>query len=154
MSMIEFIFCFVVVGIVAFTNTGGLAGAGIIVPVMMGLYGFDAKNAIAISNFATPFSAVVRYIAHLREPHPLKNGNGVLVDYDLCTLMIPSALVGASIGAIFNTMLPGSIILALFIIVSFAIVYNALNKYCKLLKSEREQRADSGASPNLAALGN
>ena len=137
MSMLEFILCFVVVAIVTFTNTGGLGGAGIIVPVMMGLYGCDTENAIALSNFATPWSAVIRYFSHLREPHPLKNGKGILVDYNLCNLMIPSAMIGATLGSIFNQMLPSPVILALFILASFAMVYQALRKYCQLLKSEK-----------------
>ena len=62
---IEFFLCFFVIGIITFTNTGGLGGAGIIVPVMMGLFRFDAKNAIALSNFSAPCSGVVRYLSNL-----------------------------------------------------------------------------------------
>ena len=148
MSLTEFILSFVVVGIVTFTNTGGLGGGGIIVPVMMGLYHFDAKNAIALSNFATPWAGVVRYLAHLNLTHPLKNGNGIIVDYNLCTLMIPSAVVGASIGSIVNIMMPAPIILALFILATLAMVIQALIKYCKLLKSEKGLTSSSDVNVN------
>ena len=137
MLQTEFILCFVVVLIITFTNAGGLAGGGIMVPVMIGLYGFDPKSAIAINNFAVPWSCATRYFAHLNMSHPLKNGKGIAVDYNVFTLVIPSTIVGASIGSIVNLMLPAPIILVLFIIATFAMVYQALRKYCSLLKSEK-----------------
>ena len=137
MTNMEFFLCFVVIGIITFTNTGGLGGAGIIVPVMMGLFRFDAKNAIALSNFSAPCSGVVRYISNLGQPHPLKNGKGVLIDYNIITLMLPSAIVGASIGSIVNLVLPGPIILAIFILVTSFTSYTALRKYCALRDSEK-----------------
>ena len=92
----------------------------------MGLYGFDTKNAVAIANFATPWSSVVRFLTNSREAHPRKNGKGILVDYNVCTLMLPSAIVGASIGSIVNIMMPDPIILALFILATIFMVYQAL----------------------------
>ena len=66
MTWVEFLLCFFVVGVLTFTNTGGLGGAGIMVPIMMGLYRFDAKNAIALSNFSAPCSGAARYCANMR----------------------------------------------------------------------------------------
>ena len=149
--MKESIFCLVVIGIVTFTNAGGLGGGGVIVPVMMGLYRFDTKNAVAISNFATPWSAVVRFLKNTDVSHPLKNGRGILIDYNICTLMLPSAILGASIGSIVNQMMPGPIILALFILASAAMVYQALKKYCHLRKSERNLEASKTETDSNAA---
>ena len=139
--MLESSFCIIVICIITFTNAGGLGGGGVIVPLMMGLYRFDAKNAVAISNFATPWSAVVRFVKNTGESHPLKNGKGILIDYNICTLMLPSAIVGASIGSIVNQMMPDPIILAFFILATAAMVYQALKKYCNLRKSERNLEA-------------
>ena len=100
--MLESSFCIIVICDITFINAGGLGGGGVIVPLMMGLYRFDTKNAVAIANFATPWSAVVRFLTNSREAHPRKNGKGILVDYNVCTLMLPSAIVGASIGSIVN----------------------------------------------------
>ena len=35
-----------------FTNMGGMGGGGMLVPIAIFFFGFDAKNAIAISNFS------------------------------------------------------------------------------------------------------
>ena len=139
--MLESIFCLIVIGIVTFVNAGGLGGGGVIVPVMMGFYRFDTKNAVAISNFATPWSAVVRFLKNTHVSHPLKNGRGILIDWNVVTLMLPSAIIGASIGSILNQMMPGPLILALFIIATAFMVYQALKKYCHLRKSERNLEA-------------
>ena len=130
MSTTEFMLCFFVIGVLTFTNTGGLGGAGIVVPLMMGLYHFDVKNAIILSNFSAPCSGVVRYFMNLGETHPLKNGSGVLTDYNIISLMLPAAIIGASIGTIVNLILPGPIILALFIVVTSFTAYTALKKFC------------------------
>ena len=148
--MLESSFCIIVICIITFTNAGGLGGGGVIVPLMMGLYRFDAKNAIAISNFATPWSAVVRFVKNTGESHPLKNGKGILIDYNICTLMLPSAIVGASIGSIVNQMMPDPVILAFFILATAAMVYQALKKYCNLRKSERNLEASKPTDNNVS----
>ena len=148
MDSIEFVLCFIVMLIATFTNTGGLGGAGIIVPVMMGLYRFDAKNAIALSNFSAPCSGVARYFLNLRQPHPLKNGKGVLCDYNIITLMLPSAIIGASIGSIVNLVLPGPVILIIFIFVTSFTVYTALVKYCALRKKEKSIKKTVPVTPH------
>ena len=71
------------------------------------------------------------------ETHPLKNGTGVLTDYNIISLMLPAAIVGASIGSIFNLILPGPIILALFIVVTTFMAYTGLRKFCELRQSEK-----------------
>ena len=119
-----------------FTNTGGLGGAGIIVPVMLGLFRFNAQNAVALSNFSAPTSGVMRYITFMREAHPLKNGYGVVTDYNIITLILPAAIFGASIGTIVNLIMPGPVILVLFVMVTSATAILALKKYCKLRASE------------------
>ena len=122
---------------VTFTNTGGLGGAGIIVPVMLGLFRFNAQNAVTLSNFSAPTSGLVRYFTFLKEPHPLKNGYGVVTDYNIITLTLPAAIFGASIGSIVNLIMPGPIILILFVLVTSAAAIVALKKYCKLRATEK-----------------
>ena len=137
MTSTEFVLALFCLGILMFTNIGGLGGAGIIVPVMMGCYRFDAKNAVTLSNFSAPCSGVVRYISNLGQTHPLKNGKGVLCDYNIISLMLPAAIVGASIGSIVNILLPSPIILGLFVTVTSFTSFTAFSKYCTLRKTEK-----------------
>ena len=75
-------------------SVSGTGGAGIMIPVMMGLYHFDAKSAVGISNASLFAASFLRYLHNLRLSHPLKNGRGVVIDYNFCTLGLPSAIIG------------------------------------------------------------
>ena len=154
MTTVEFLLCFFVIAIATFTNTGGIGGAGIMVPVMMGPYHFDTKNAIALSNFSAPCSGVVRYISNFRQPHPLKNGKGVLCDYNIITLMLPSAIFGASIGSIVNLVLPSPIILALFFLVTSLTSFTAIQKYFALRRNESTEKSVQKLDTQINSSGN
>ena len=136
----EFFACFLVIFLLAFTNTGGLGGGGIIVPTMMGLFRFDTRNAVSISNFSIATSTAVRYFMNLREPHPLKSGNGTLNDYGVTLLMLPSIVIGASLGAIVNLSLPGPIICAGFICCNIVTAGIGLRNFFKVRKAENAKK--------------
>ena len=136
MIPLEYLLCFVMLGASILTNSGGLGGAGIMVPILLGLYKFDAKNAVIISNFSAANAGLVRYLSCLRESHPLKNGSGVVPDYNIITVILPAAIFGASIGSIVNLILPGPIILAIFIFFSSFTALTTLCKYHRLHISE------------------
>ena len=136
----EFFSCFLVIFLLAFTNTGGLGGGGIIVPTMMSFFRFDTRNAISISNFSIATSTAVRYFVNLREPHPLKSGNGTLNDYGVTLLMLPSIVIGASLGSIVNLSLPGPIICAGFILCNMVTASIGLRNFFKVRKVENAKK--------------
>ena len=76
----------------------------------------SVKNGVPLSNFSICVSSSLRYFLNARRPHPLKNGKGILVDYDLSIIMIPMIVSGSMMGATMNTFLPSSAINILFII--------------------------------------
>jgi uncharacterized membrane protein YfcA len=43
-------------------NVGGIGGGGLIIPFLMTFWGFDTKQAIAISNMTIFVGALVRYL--------------------------------------------------------------------------------------------
>ena len=46
----EFWGLFLIMGLLIFTNMGGMGGAGIVIPVMIALYQFDTRKAISLSH--------------------------------------------------------------------------------------------------------
>ena len=132
----EFFACFLVIFLLAFSNTGGLGGGGIVVPAALGLYRFDTRNSVSISNFSIAVSTSVRYFVNFREPHPLKQGKGTLVDYGVTLLMLPSIVIGASLGSIVNLSLPGPIICAGFILCNMVTASIGLRNFFKVRRSE------------------
>ena len=95
-----------VFAIIWLANMGGIGGGGMVVPIAILLLRFDPNNAIALSNFSIFLSGLIRYYLNRHKPHPLKNGNGVLVDYNVGTLMLPGMISGVSLGGTINIMTP------------------------------------------------
>ena len=83
-------------------NFAGAAGAGTVIPIALYFFGFNYKNSINLSLASIATSSIVRYIQNFRQPHPLKNGRGVMIDYAVPTIMMPSIAIGVSLGAIVN----------------------------------------------------
>jgi len=136
MTLAEFINAFVVLAAISFTSLGGTSGGGIIIPIALGLYRFDIKHAVALSNFSSPVSGATRQFSSLGQSHPLKNGTGILCDYGLISMMLPGAVIGASLGAIVNLILPGPFIIVLFIIFAVLVSTVAFRNYMKLRRTE------------------
>jgi len=81
-------------GVLWSSGMGGLGGAGAIVPIAIGFFMMDAKNAISLSNASIFLSALFRFFLNARKPHPLKNGKGILVDMNIAVLMLPAIISG------------------------------------------------------------
>ena len=98
----EYAGCVAVVLIIVSSSMGGLGGGGAIIPIAVFFFGFETKQAIALSNASIFVASVYRYLFNFSKSHPLKDGKGVLVDYNTASLMLPMIMVGATLGVIFN----------------------------------------------------
>ena len=100
-----FVFAF----IMALSNIAGVGGGGVAIPIIMALFVFWTKPAIAISSFSIFLTTLARFIMNFKERHPDKN-NVVVIDYDLVAIMMPTTLAGAQIGAVILVVFPSIII--------------------------------------------
>ena len=139
MEGIEILGSFLVFFILLTANMGGLGGGGALIPICMLFFGFDTKQAIAQSNASIFVSAVARYLFNFNKTHPYKNGRGVLVDYNVASLMLPIITVGATVGVILNAILPSIIIAVLLTLLLIFVGFTTLRKLLKIIRSEREK---------------
>lgn len=91
-------------------NCGGVATGGTMIPLLMMIFQFSAKDSIAISNSIIASSALLRFLVNFNMPHPLKFDTfgkpaGTLIDYNLTLILVPSIIIGSAIGVIINYML-------------------------------------------------
>ena len=98
----EIIGLFVIVLALCFTNIGGLGGGGILVPVFIGLFKFDTRTSVALSSSSFATNSMVRLPFHWTKHHPLKNGSGTKIDYNISAIMVPGIVVGSTLGVIIN----------------------------------------------------
>lgn len=108
-------------------------------PLCMFFFGFNIKDSIALSNSSVLVSAIVRYIQNFQKPHPLKNGTGVLVDYTITLIMLPSIVVGVTLGAIVFKTFPSIILAGLLVVVIALLFVTTTKKWCGIIKNEREK---------------
>ena len=135
----EFFGLFVVTALLIFTNIGGLGGGGILIPVMLGgLYQFDTRNAVSLSNASIAVATLARYFVNLHVKHPLKNGTGTQTDYNITILMLPGIIIGASLGSIVNLSLPGPIIIAGFLLCNCYAAFIGCRNYLRIRRKEKD----------------
>ncbi len=95
--------------VMALSNIAGIGGGGVAIPIIMAMFVFTTKPAIAISSFSIFLTTLARFVMNFKERHPDKH-NVVVIDYDLVTIMMPTTLAGAQVGAIILVTFPSLII--------------------------------------------
>ena len=73
--------------------SGGVGGGGILVPLLIIVFGFHPKKAIPLSNFTILGSSITNMILNLPKRHP--DAERPLVDWDLILVMEPVTMAGA-----------------------------------------------------------
>lgn len=73
--------------------SGGIGGGGMLVPLLILVYGFSPKHAIALSNFCIVGSSITNMVMNLSKRHPI--ADRPLVDWDLILVMEPLTMAGA-----------------------------------------------------------
>ena len=146
----EFFGVIVLAFLLILSSAGGTGGGVIIVPILMSLFQFETKSAIALSNFLVFCSCVTRYATNYRARHPQKNA--VLIDYGVATVMMPVALLGSLIGVELNVTFPSAVLLIFLTFLLFFLTYQTLKKGMSLKKQEdvelknRAQPAEQNSS--------
>ena len=72
--------------------SGGIGGGGILVPLLILVFGFSPKHAIPLSNFCIVGSSITNMWMNLEKRHPLVDRP--LVDWDLILVMEPLTMAG------------------------------------------------------------
>ena len=83
---------------------------------------------------------MLRYLVNSGKPHPLKQGKGILVDFDCVILMLPMIVSGVSFGTIVNLILPSVTIVTIFVLTLSYLAYNMTRKSIRLYKNETTVR--------------
>jgi uncharacterized membrane protein YfcA len=128
-----------VILVLIMTSMGGLGGGGAIIPIAIFFYGFETKQAIALSNSSYIIACLYRYLFNFRKSHPLKDGRGVLVDYNTASLMLPMIMVGATLGVKFNQILPSIVVTFILVILLLFILVTTCKKLLKISAEERKK---------------
>lgn len=108
-------------------NIGGIGGGGLIIPIMIALFGFSTRESIAISNSTIFLGSVARFfLFSLKQRHPDKDAT--IIEYSLASVMIPVVLAGSYIGVLMNVILPEIVLTIILTLLLCYLTYTSFSK--------------------------
>jgi hypothetical protein len=124
--------------------SGGIGGGGILVPLLILVFGFSPKHAIPLSNFTILGSSVTNMVLNLDKRHPSEDRP--LVDWDLILVMEPLTMAGAIVGAFVSKILPDWILVLSLVALLAYTTHGTVKKGLQQWNKESEQHADEAKS--------
>ena len=124
----------------AVASVGGVGGGIIFVPLLIGLFRFKTKDAIAMASAIVFESATLRFFTYSAyAKHPVRP-NATQIDYNLVRAVFPAFLVGSYFGVLLSVGL-GELILAILIIIVLSLLsIQVVLKARKLYKLESTKK--------------
>ena len=107
------------------------------IPIIMALFMFTTKEAIAISGFTILCGAVARFIMTVNQKHPEKDAT--VIDYGIVIVMMPLVLVGSFVGVLVNLTLPGLVLSLMLTIILVALTLQSWYKAHQIYAKETKQ---------------
>ena len=126
-----------IIFISAFANAGGIGGGSVIVPVLTIMFAFEVNEAIPLSK-ATIFAGAVINVFFLLNARKVENPNQSLIDYKLCSFMLPIMMCGTFCGVYLNFIFPPMVIIVLLTGYLLISIFSIKKKF-KIL-SDKEDR--------------
>mmetsp|Transcript_13011 Transcript_13011/g.19628 ORF Transcript_13011/g.19628 Transcript_13011/m.19628 type:complete len:493 (+) Transcript_13011:103-1581(+) len=117
--------------------SGGIGGGGILVPLLILIFGFSPKMAIPLSNFTILGSSLTNLTLNLSKRHP--DVDRPLVDWDLIMIMEPLTAAGAVCGTFLAKTLPDWALTLSLVVVLALTSHRTLKKGISQYKKEAEE---------------
>ena len=137
MEILEYFGIVVFALLMAMANIAGIGGGGVAIPIVMAFFHFNTKPAIAISSFSIFMTTLARFVMNFKLPHPEKK-HSVVIDYNLVTIMMPTTLAGAQIGAFILVIFPSLYIQIALTITLIILGAQSTKKAIDITKKENE----------------
>ena len=137
----------IIVFISAFANAGGIGGGSVIVPVLTIMFAFEVNEAIPLSK-ATIFAGAVINVFFLLNQRNEFDINKSLIDYQLCSFMLPIMMCGTFFGVYLNFIVPPMIIILLLTGYLMLSIFSIMKKY-KILSKKEDKRLGTTLSKQI-----
>jgi len=102
---------------------GGIGGGGIYVTVLMVAGGLPVRDAVPLSKAVVFIGSISSLFLNLRKATA---SSDPLIDYNVCRLVVPAALVGTYVGVLLNSLVPTWAVLLVLVGILVAISYMIL----------------------------
>jgi len=126
---------------------GGIGGGGIYVTVLMVAGGLSVWDAVPLSKSVVFFGSISSLVLNVKKAD---SDSGTLIDYNVCRLVVPAALIGTYLGVLLNAVLPSWVVLGvlvnILICISYMVLKTTWNQYWEEASVEGQQREESSSS--------
>jgi len=95
----ESIGTFLMLGLIALSNAGGLSGAGSNIPIMLIFFDMDMSEAVPISAFVAVCATLFRFVFNFKQRHPTRNERNA-INYEIVQLTMPCVFMGSFVGVL------------------------------------------------------
>ena len=124
--------------------SGGIGGGGIIVPLLILVFGFSPKRAIPLSNFTILGSSLTNMIMNLSKRHP--HTDRPLIDWNLIMVMEPLTVGGAVCGTFLSKVLPDLVLTIMLVVLLALTAHRTLKKGIAQYNKEAQEYKESQRS--------
>lgn len=133
---------------------GGIGGGGIYVTVLMVFGQLSVHDAIPLSKVVVLAASVPSMILNLLKTvteDAGENQPNSLVDWNLCRVVVPWALIGTKLGVFLNRVVPGKILVGLLCTILLGLIIMILRTgYQQHCKEREDEEAARSTSPEPA----
>jgi len=134
---------------------GGIGGGGIYVTVLMVAGGLSVWDAVPLSKSVVFFGSISSLVLNVKKAD---SDSGTLIDYNVCRLVVPAALIGTYLGVLLNAVLPSWVVLAvlvnILICISYMVLKTTWKQYWEELSGGGQQRFEESSSSVDSELAN
>jgi uncharacterized membrane protein YfcA len=124
--------------------SGGIGGGGIIVPLLILVFGFSPKKAIPLSNFTILGSSLMNMLMNLSKRHP--HADRPLIDWNLIMVMEPLTVGGAVCGTFLSKVLPDLVLTIMLVVLLALTAHRTLKKGVAQFQKEAQEFKESQRS--------
>eukprot|EP00029_Vermamoeba_vermiformis_P009249 TRINITY_DN4554_c0_g1_i1.p1 TRINITY_DN4554_c0_g1~~TRINITY_DN4554_c0_g1_i1.p1 ORF type:complete len:560 (-),score=125.80 TRINITY_DN4554_c0_g1_i1:35-1648(-) len=133
-----------------FASTGGILGSSVFISLLIFVGKFDTDEASPLSQAIIFGISLLSYLLQIKRRHPVKNRP--LVDYKLALIITPMVLLGTTLGAVLNQLMPQwfiAIVLVLVLTITLVhIIRVARRMVVEEKKKQREEKEHALYSRN------
>mmetsp|Transcript_134448 Transcript_134448/g.287641 ORF Transcript_134448/g.287641 Transcript_134448/m.287641 type:complete len:517 (-) Transcript_134448:74-1624(-) len=138
-------------------SAGGIGGGGIYVTVMMVTGELGVGDAVPLSKAVVFFGSISSLVLNLRKIVATKDQKAPsLIDFNICRIVVPSALIGTYLGVALNRILPNYIILlmlcAILVFMTIMVARETHRQY-KKEQAQQEVRLSEADAPEVDEAG-
>jgi len=133
-------------------SAGGIGGGGIYVTVLMVAGQLGPHDAVPLSKAVVFFGSLSSLFLNVKKSLAMQEGGKpeTLIDYNICRLVVPCALLGTLVGVMVNSWIPPWSIVAMLVLILFAMTYMSSQKFLTQYRRETMEATD-GSGEALTA---